>query len=284
MRDCVRLLGNTIDKVDLHTVGERICAFVQAASPHQIVTANVDFLRLGREDPHFRDLVNTADLVVADGMPLVWASRIRKDRLPQRITGVDLLLECSRLAINHDYSIFLLGAGPGVAEEASAVLAARYPGLRIAGTLAPRLMPGPPSEEERTIRFVQECKPDILFVALGAPRQELWIRTHMHRLGVPVCIGVGGSFDMLAGRVLRAPSWMQRFGLEWLFRLFQEPRRLWKRYIVHDLPIFARLMLEPRARRPIGRDMFANPVPQFDKGQRTSVDIAPVSEIDARTA
>lgn len=125
------------------------------------------------------------------------------------------------------------------------VLAARYPGLHIAGTCSPS-----PTmllhDDETIVRMIREARPAILLVAFGAPRQEEWIRAHLHALQVPVCIGVGGAFDLLAGRVKRAPIWMQRAGLEWLFRLSQEPQRLWKRYLVHDLPVFVRLMLHSR--------------------------------------
>jgi N-acetylglucosaminyldiphosphoundecaprenol N-acetyl-beta-D-mannosaminyltransferase len=210
-----------------------------------VVTANVDFLRLGQQSPAFQDLVNSADLVVPDGMPLVWASRSRGDALPERTTGLDLIHDCARIATAHDYGIFLLGAGEGVANETAAVLTARYPGLRIAGTFSP-----PPAMlvdgDDLIVSKIREARPEILLVAFGAPRQEEWIRSHLHVLNVPVCIGVGGAFDMLAGRVRRAPLWMQGRGLEWLFRLVQEPRRLWKRYFVYDLPVFMSLMLQSR--------------------------------------
>ncbi len=246
MRHRVNLLDTWVDKLDLEGVGAQIDAFVQARKPHQVIAANVDFLRLGTQDPSFRVLMNSADLVLPDGMPLVWASRLLGDPLPERTSGVEIIHECSRLAAEKGYSIFLLGALPGVAEEAARVLQAHHPGLRIAGTYSPPQGPLSPDEEERTIRIIQEMQPDILFVAFGAPRQDQWIRSNLQRLGVPVCMGVGGAFDMLAGRVRRAPLWMRNRGLEWLYRLVQEPGRLWKRYFVQDLPIFMRLMAQPR--------------------------------------
>jgi N-acetylglucosaminyldiphosphoundecaprenol N-acetyl-beta-D-mannosaminyltransferase len=138
-----------------------------------------------------------------------------------------------------------------VAEEAASALRARYPGARIVGTYAPPVGPFTPAEDETICRMIQEMQPDLLFVAFGAPKQDLWIRAHMERLGVPVCVGVGGSFDILAGRVNRAPLWMQNRGLEWLYRMMQEPRRLWRRYLVQDLPIFFQLMAQ-RAAGPAG--------------------------------
>jgi N-acetylglucosaminyldiphosphoundecaprenol N-acetyl-beta-D-mannosaminyltransferase len=140
--------------------------------------------------------------------------------------------------------MFFLGAADGVAAETARVLQACYPDLRIAGAYAPPPLPMSAQDTTHVLSMVRAARPDILLVAFGAPLQEEWIRTHMRRLAVPVCIGVGGAFDMIAGRVRRAPLWMQRCGLEWLCRLVQEPRRLWRRYVVHDLPAFFRLMMQ----------------------------------------
>jgi N-acetylglucosaminyldiphosphoundecaprenol N-acetyl-beta-D-mannosaminyltransferase len=246
MRRRVNLLGLWVDRVTIEEALTAIQAFLHAARPHQIVTANLDFLRLGRQDAGFRALVNSADLVVADGMPLVWASHMHREPLPQRISGVDLIHACARIAATQGYRIFLLGAAPGVADEAAAALERLYPGLHIAGTYAPPFTGDPAANDARALAAVRSVRPDILLVAFGAPRQEEWISNNKAALNIPVCMGVGGSLDMLAGRVRRAPRWMQHSGLEWLFRLLQEPRRLWKRYLVHDLPVFVRLLIQDR--------------------------------------
>lgn len=213
------------------------------------MTANVDFLRLGLEHAWFRDLVNGADLVVPDGMPLVWASRLRGEPLPCRLSGIDVILACAGLAVERDYGLFLLGAGPQVAADAAEALRARFPGLRIAGTYAPFPVPFSPQQAAATVEQIRQSRPDILLVAFGAPDQERWIATYREQLGVPLSIGVGGALDILAGRIGRAPLWMQRNGLEWAYRMVREPRRLWKRYLIHDLPIFIRLMRQSRAAR-----------------------------------
>jgi exopolysaccharide biosynthesis WecB/TagA/CpsF family protein len=244
MRHLVKIHDVWIDKIDRAGALARIDDFVAAGTPHHVVTANVDYLRLTGQVPGFRNIINTADLVVPDGMPLLWGSRLLGDPLPERVTGVDLLVDCAGLAAAKGYSIFLLGAGPGVAEEAACVLRARHRGVRIVGTYAPPMWSLTPDEDETIVRVIQEMQPNMLFVAFGAPKQDQWIRTHLERLGVPVCMGVGGAFDMLAGRVTRAPLWMQRSGLEWLYRVTQEPTRLWQRYFVHDLPCFVRLMAQ----------------------------------------
>ncbi len=244
IRHRVNLLDVWVDRVDLEDAISRIDRFIQEGSAHQIVTVNVDFLRLSNNDNAFRDLINTSDLAVADGMPLVWGSRLLGDPLPERVTGVELIVQSARLAAERGYSIFLLGAAPGVAEETAVVLRSRFPGLRIVGTYSPPMGTFTPDENEKMVRMIQEMQPDMLFVAFGAPRQDRWIREHLHRLDVPVCMGVGGSFDFLAGRVKRAPRWMQYRGLEWLYRVLQEPRRLWRRYFIEDLPVFLRLLAQ----------------------------------------
>ncbi len=255
MRYRVNLLDMWIDKIDIIGAVSQIDTFVRAGRPHQVMTVNVDFLRLGRENPAFQHLINTADLAVPDGMPLLWAARLRRDPLPARVTGVDLIVACATLAAAKGYTIFLVGAGPGVAAAAAAVLQARCPGVRIVGTYAPPLGSAfDHDENETTVRLIREARPDMLFVAFGAPTQDEWIRTRLQRLDVPVCMGVGGAFDLLAGRVRRAPAWMQRAGLEWLYRVAQEPTRLWKRYLVDDLPVVVRL-LAPR--RPSARPAHA---------------------------
>jgi N-acetylglucosaminyldiphosphoundecaprenol N-acetyl-beta-D-mannosaminyltransferase len=256
MRSRVSLLGTWIDRVDVEQATAHIADFVRSRRPHQVVTANVDFLHIAEEDPAFQNIVNSADLVLADGMPLVWASRRLETPLPCRVTGVDMVLTCAELAAREGYSIFLLGAAPGVADEVACVLRARFPGLRIAGTYAPSNVAL--SDSDDVVRIIREAQPDMLFVAFGAPKQEKWIHMHSSRLHVPVSIGVGGAFDMLAGRVRRAPIWMQRHGLEWFYRLVQEPHRLWKRYFVQDLPVFIRLMMDSR-RDPMSMQP-ANPV------------------------
>jgi len=245
MRYRVNLLDMWIDKVDSADAVARIDGFVQSGRPHQVMTVNVDFLRLGAEDRAFHNLINAADLAVPDGMPLLWGAKMLGDPLLERVTGIDLIDRCAALSARKGYKIFLLGAGPGVAEAAAQALRRRYPGVRIVGTYAPP-MGFTQEEDDKTVRLVQEMEPDLLFVAFGAPKQDAWIRQHMQRLNVPMCMGVGGAFDMLAGRVKRAPGWMQRSGLEWAYRLAQEPTRLWKRYVVDDLPVFLRLMAQRR--------------------------------------
>lgn len=240
MRHRIKILDTWIDKVDVTESLRRIDGFIRSGKPNQVVTVNLDFLRLSVQDRSFQELINQSSLAVPDGMPLVWGARLLGDPLPDRVPGVDLVVECSRLAAQRGYRIFFLGAGPGVAENTAALLCERFPGLQVVGTHAPPSLD--PQNDTVTVELIRAASPDILFVAFGAPRQELWIRQHMHTLSVPVSIGVGGAFDLISGRVNRAPSWMQQGGMEWFYRFLMEPRRLWKRYFLHDLPVFAHLI------------------------------------------
>ncbi len=234
-RDCADIMGVLIDRTPRADVIAQVERFVQSGQPNQIVTINVDFLNIAHKDRSFVALLNAAALAVPDGMPLLWVSRLVGQRLPQRITGTDLLTDCAALAARMGYRMFLLGAAPGVAEAAGRVLEARYPGLQIAGSYAPPEQGDFTAEENaRIVALVRAAQPDMLFVALGTPKQERWIYENLEALGVPLCIGIGGVFNFITGRIPRAPQAMQRVGLEWMFRLLLEPRRLWRRYLVDD--------------------------------------------------
>jgi N-acetylglucosaminyldiphosphoundecaprenol N-acetyl-beta-D-mannosaminyltransferase len=255
-RQRVDLGGVLIDRVNSSSAVDRIRDFLRSGKTNQIVTVNLDFVAIARRDSGFRETLNRADLAVADGMPLVWVSRMGDDPLPQRLTGVELVDECCALAVETDTSVFLLGAAPGVADVAADRLRDRFPGLRIVGVYAPPFGSLSEEENERILQTINAARPEFLFVALGAPQQDQWIRQNKDRLDVPVCMGVGCVLDLLAGVVSRAPGWMQHAGMEWLFRLLQEPARLWRRYIVDDVPALAWLVWQSltrmRPRPPIG--------------------------------
>ena len=248
-RPRVQVGGVLVDQVDLDGAVERIERLVRSPGAHQIVTVNLDFLSIARRNATFMDTLNQADLAVADGMPLVWLSRWQGTPLTQRIAGVELFAACCEVAAGDGRSVFLLGAAPGVADEVRAKLEQRYPGLQVVGAYAPPVGQLTQQEDDRIVAMIRQVAPHFLFVALGAPRQDLWIRAHLSELHVPVSMGVGCVFDLYAGAVKRAPSWMQRMGLEWAFRLGQEPARLWRRYLVDDLPTLAQLMLSSRTKQ-----------------------------------
>jgi N-acetylglucosaminyldiphosphoundecaprenol N-acetyl-beta-D-mannosaminyltransferase len=237
------LLGNTfVDQLDFDQSVEAIRGFLRAGRSHQIVTVNLDFVSIAERNTEFRELVNRSDLAVADGMPLIWLSRLRGQPLPERVTGVELVDACCDIAAESGQGVFLMGAAPGVAQAAAQRLQERHPDLRIVGTYSPPMGAMKRHDDERLVRMIREAAPGFLFVALGAPRQDLWIRAHLEELNVPVAMGVGCTLDLLAGVTNRAPSWMQAVGLEWAYRLVREPRRLWRRYLLNDLPLFGRLL------------------------------------------
>jgi N-acetylglucosaminyldiphosphoundecaprenol N-acetyl-beta-D-mannosaminyltransferase len=193
----------------------------------QVVTVNTEFAMAARQNSGFRQTINGAALVVADGIGIVWATYLGKKHVPGRITGIDTVAALAKRCATSGYRLYLLGAAPGVAEQAAARLQAIAPGLAIAGTYAGSPAP---EEEDAILERIQAADVDVLCVAYGAPAQELWISRNLSRLPVAVAMGVGGAFDFLSGRQRRAPRIMQRVGLEWLYRLYREPWR-WKRML-----------------------------------------------------
>jgi N-acetylglucosaminyldiphosphoundecaprenol N-acetyl-beta-D-mannosaminyltransferase len=249
----VRLRG-----IDLHAITEAGCIqyILQALDQRRggvVVTPNLDHLRRCLKDIRFGALVAEADLVVADGMPLIWASRLQGTPLPERVAGSDLISSLSAAAAERGRAIFMLGGAPTTAEGAARVLQQRHPNLKVAGAHCP---PVGFEEDDKAIQEMiaqlQAAKPDIVYVALGSPKQELLIEQLRRLLPEAWWLGVGNSFSFLCGHVPRAPLWMQKSGLEWTHRLLHEPKRLFKRYVVVGLP-FAVSMLSAALGKRIAR-------------------------------
>jgi N-acetylglucosaminyldiphosphoundecaprenol N-acetyl-beta-D-mannosaminyltransferase len=236
----VVLLGVWIDNINYDQALAIIAGFVENGEPHQVVTVNPEFIVAAQSDEDFRRILNTSSLALPDGIGLLWAARFLGHPLQERVTGTDTVQRVAALAAQKGYSLFLLGAAPGVAVETAATLCEMYLGLRIAGTHAGSPTP---EEEDEIVHLIQRAKPDILFVAYGAPQQDKWIARNLERLGVPVAMGVGGAFDFISGRARRAPRWVQRVGLEWLHRLLHQPWR-WRRMLA--LPKFVWLVVWER--------------------------------------
>ncbi|HQO34984.1 MAG TPA: WecB/TagA/CpsF family glycosyltransferase [bacterium] len=247
--DRVEILGVDLDPVTQEEAVECALDFVEEGGPHQIWTPSISHLMLCRRDPDFAKVSRDADLVVADGMPVVWMSRLNRTPLPERVTGADLLPVLCEAAAGRGYRVFFLGAAEGVADEVARRMSETCPGLVVAGTCSPPVnFENDPAENERTMRRVVESKPDILFVALGTPRQEKWIQRYREQLGIPVMIGVGAAFNFAAGRERRAPVWLQQWGLESLWRMIRRPREILGR-ILRNAPLFFLLMLDQRTYR-----------------------------------
>ena len=231
------LLGVRVDDVTYEEALEQVERCIQSGSLCQIATVNVEFIMEARHNPAFRHALAEARLCVPDSVGVAWALRRSGRRLRERVAGVDLVERIAARAPEEGWRIFFLGAVPGVAERAASVLAERYPGLEIAGCYA-----GSPQPEDETaiVQRIQTSRPDVLLVAYGAPRQDLWIARNQARIGVAVAMGVGGSFDYIAGVTRRAPAWVRRAGLEWLHRLIRQPWRLRRQMVI---PRFVLLVL-----------------------------------------
>jgi N-acetylglucosaminyldiphosphoundecaprenol N-acetyl-beta-D-mannosaminyltransferase len=226
----VAVLGLPLANVTASEAVEQIEELILSGDTHQVATANLDFWLNSLRDVNLHRIIAGCSLVLPDGMPLVWISRLLGNPLKERVSGVDLVPQLAELSARKGYGIYLLGGRPGVAEQATKVLQEAYPGVNIVGHHAPPLADLERMDHGDTLERIRAARPDILLVAFGNPKQEKWIRMHARRLGVPVSIGIGGSMDILVGNVRRAPKWMQRSGLEWLGRTMQEPGRLLPRY------------------------------------------------------
>jgi N-acetylglucosaminyldiphosphoundecaprenol N-acetyl-beta-D-mannosaminyltransferase len=238
------LLGVRVHRATMPQAVDAVARLVRDGGTHQIVTLNGAMLVRAAHDESVRTVLNNCTLAIADGAGVLLAARLLGLPAFARIPGVEFADAMCALAATHGYRVFLLGGQPGVADAAADVLRRRYPTLTVAGALH-----GYFTDEGSVIAQIRQSSPHILLVGLGFPRQELWLAAHRDRLGVPVIMGVGGTFDVLAGRVRRAPRWVQDVGLEWVYRLVQEPRR-WR--VVIGLPQLVYLALRDRVRPPGG--------------------------------
>lgn len=214
-------LSQTVHEID---------RLIQAGVPSQFITANLHTLMLADGDPEMKAAMDGAAFVLADGMPIVWAARLKGCRLPERVAGSDLLPALCEHAAQKGYRVFFLGGLPGVGEVAAERLTAKFPDLQIVGIESPPFRPLNPQEEKELVDRIRAARPHILFVAISQPKGDIWCYRNRRRVEVPVCVNLGASLDFVAGRVRRAPRWMQRVGLEWLHRISREPLRLTGRY------------------------------------------------------
>ena len=201
------------------------CHYVAVTGMHGVMEAQHDTL--------FKKILNTADLVVSDGMPLVWAGRRHGFPMKRRVYGPELMLTFCQQTANKGYRHYFYGGASEVPGELASSLEKRFPGMQIAGTYSPPFRPLTPEEDAQIVRQINAAKADVLWVGLSTPKQERWMYEHRDKLNVPILMGVGAAFDLNSGRLRQAPDWMRENGLEWFFRLLMEPRRLWKRYLVY---------------------------------------------------
>lgn len=251
----VEILGTWIDNLAMNDVINAIVALVERGGFSYTVTPNVDHIMKLRDDASFRNVYEKADLVVPDGVPLLWASKILATPLRGRVNGTDLFERLSEVAGHRGYSIYLLGGAEGTAEATAAVLRNRIPGLDVCGYNCPPVgFDKDPMANAAVVSAVAVTKPDILFVGFGAPKQEEWIARHGPETGASHAVGIGASFSFVSGQIRRAPKVMQRTGLEWLWRLLSEPRRLWRRYLIEDAPFLWKVAVDSWRKRSSRRE------------------------------
>jgi N-acetylglucosaminyldiphosphoundecaprenol N-acetyl-beta-D-mannosaminyltransferase len=227
---------DVVDRMEKWIQDRERCHTVAATSMHGIVEA--------QHDPSFKEILNSTDRVVPDGMPLIWLARRRGHRLSRRVYGPDLMLDFCESTARRGYRHFFYGGEPGVPERLAESLKRRFPSLEVCGAFSPPFRPLDPQEAQETVAMISRAAPDVLWVGLGTPKQERWMHEHRDKLQVPMLVSVGAAFDLLSGRRNQAPQWMREHGFEWLFRLIQEPRRLWRRYLICGPQFIAHLGLE----------------------------------------
>ncbi|HUP19951.1 MAG TPA: WecB/TagA/CpsF family glycosyltransferase [Gemmatimonadota bacterium] len=231
------VLGVGVSAVDMADALRAIEGWVEARTPRYVCVTGVHGVMESQRDPELRRIHNAAGLVTPDGMPLVWLSRLAGHRHVRRVYGPDLMLAVCARSVERGWRHFLYGGAEGVPELLAERLGERFPGLEIVGVCSPPFRPLTPEEDTEIVTRIQRTRPDFVWVGLSTPKQERWMHAHVERIGVPVLLGVGAAFDFHAGLKPQAPGWIQRAGLEWLFRMLTEPRRLARRYLVNN-PLF----------------------------------------------
>lgn len=244
------ILGVGVSSIDLADAVATIERWIGERSRNYVCVTGVHGVMESRRDQRLRRIHNEAGMVAPDGMPLVWLSRLFGKRRTTRVYGPDLMRKMTAVSRLRGYRQFYYGGADGVADELRRALVASHPGLEVAGAFSPPFRDLTPEEDQAVVEAINATRPDIVWVGLSTPKQEFWMASHLGRIEAPAMVGVGAAFDFLAGTKRQAPLWMQRNGLEWLFRLCSEPRRLWRRY-AYIVPGFAILAAGELARRAL---------------------------------
>lgn len=246
--DCVpsfSVLGVRINAVQILDVISRFEAWIQQRrTVHFVAVCNVHMVMEARENPDFLEMLNSSGLTVPDGKPLIWLGRYRGFDLQRRVYGPDLFQDFLAATNARGYRHFFYGGHPEVTQRMVDNIRQRYPAIQIAGYYSPPFRPLTAKEDSDVVTMINASHADILWIGLGCPKQEIWMYRHRERLDVPVMAGVGQAFNIVAGSLKQAPPWMREHGLEWLFRLLMEPRRLWKRYLIYNTKFLYHIVLE----------------------------------------
>ena len=247
MNERILLMGCKIDNLTMQETLAKIAGFVRSGQPHQHVVVNVDKLVKASRDPAVRRIINACALVNVDGTPVLWASRLLGTPLKERVAGIDLFDALMHRAAQCGWRVYLLGAQQDVLAGVVRHYAAALPALEVCGARNGYWQGE--EEEQEVVQQIRASRADLLFVAISSPQKEHFLDRHQDAMQVPFLMGVGGSFDVVAGKVKRAPRWMQRAGMEWFYRFLQEPRRMFRRYFLDDLAFFGLLLREVLQRR-----------------------------------
>ena len=234
------VLGLPFARLNFEQTVDYVVQSIADQKPGYFITANLNYAMLSHRDKRLSEVNRNAAFLSADGMPIVWLSRLKRMPLPERVAGSDLLPALCKESAERGYRVFLLGAAEGVGLEAAKKLQQKYPKLQIAGVASPHLSNMSAEEEEKLCAQIKDSGAQLIFAALGQPKGEIWIAKNHHRWGNAIAVQVGASIDFAAGRIQRAPSWTHTTGLEWLYRLLQQPRRLTSRYASNALFLFSR--------------------------------------------
>jgi N-acetylglucosaminyldiphosphoundecaprenol N-acetyl-beta-D-mannosaminyltransferase len=237
----IQMMGCYIDNLTMEETLQQVERFIRSGLPHQHVVVNVDKLVKASRSEELRRAINDCALINADGMPIVWASHLLGKPLKERVTGIDLFESLMLRAAAKGWRVFLLGAREEVVNSARQIYERKYPGLKVAGC---RNGYWRPEEEPQVVEQIRSAQPDILAVAITSPKKEYFLRRYQAELRIPFAMGVGGTLDIAAGRIKRAPVWMQKSGFEWFYRFVQEPRRMFMRYFFEDMAFFWLLVKE----------------------------------------
>ena len=249
----VDILGTPVSSLTMDELFSNWERVIKAGEKAQVCITPVNSILAARATARVQEIYKHADYVLCDGVPVKWASEFLGDPIKERITGLDVLPRIFPFALQHDFSIFLLGASPGVAETLQKVMEAKHPRVKIVGTFVPPFREVFSKEEnQQMIEAINAVKPDMLLVSLTAPKQDIWIAENIANLDTHVAIGIGGAFEVAAGMIKRAPLWMQKSGLEWLYRFLQEPKRMFRRYFV-EAPVFIPLVIQQKLSKRSGR-------------------------------
>ena len=234
----IKFMNTCIDNLTMSETLNEIDKLIQKKNCSYVVTPNVDHIVRLEKDAELQKVYKNASLILTDGKPLIWISKWYRTPIKEKISGSDLFPKVCELSANKNYTMYLLGAAEGVADTAARNLMKKYPGLNIVGTYSPPFGFEKNEQEINKIKAqIKDVHPDILIVGLGCPKQEKFMYYHCKELGVPISFGLGASIDFEAGNIKRAPKWMSEHGLEWLYRITQDPKRLVKRYLVDDMKI-----------------------------------------------